>query len=263
MQIQQCLSAISLGLFVSIAAQAADDLELMTIMKEHNATGTMIIASENEPMTYIVNSERASTPLTPACTFNIVHAITAIETGILKDQNETYDWDGQIRRLDAWNKDQNLKSSFQISCVWFYQRVAEKVGKENYNTYLNKLDYGNHLFGDNLTTFWFETGSALQISPLDQIRFLQKIYHKQLPIADRTYAILQDVMTEKETPDYQIYSKSGAVVEDWVGHGWYVGYVVSKGKPWFFVTNIDINGIDDLPKRKDIAIAALKQKGII
>lgn len=240
-----------------------DDPDILHVMQEHGVEGTLIIASEDSLITYICNSARASTCLCPASTFKIANSIIAIEEGVLKDQYEMVKWDGQKHFLEAWNQDQNLKSAFKASCVWFYQELAQKIGHERYLKYFERWDYGNCLTGENITTFWLEGGGDLAITPLEQIHFLQKIYHQKLPISFRTYAILQEIMLEEVSADHKIYSKTGAATKNWVGHGWYVGYITSQKQTWFFVTNILINGIEDLSKRKAVTMAALKRKNII
>jgi beta-lactamase class D len=46
-------------------------------------------------------------------------------------------------------------------------------------------------------------------------------------------------------------------------HGWYVGYVETNQKVWFFATNLDIGNKSDAIYRKEITMEALKIKGII
>ena len=266
-QLQKILFKLCYSLlFISMTAVAADSLsddqDILEILKKNNVQGTMIIASENNQVTYVYNTKRANLRISPASTFKIANSIVAIEKGTLKDQYEIIKWDGKKRFLNAWNQDHNLKTAFRTSCVWCYQKLAKKIGKKHYLKYLAHLNYGNHFVGQDVTNFWLKE-EKLQITPLEQINFLQRIYHKKLPISAKTYDILQDIMLEEATANYKIYSKTGAATKDWIGHGWYVGYITSKERSWFFATNILINGMKDLPKRRAVTIAALKKKGII
>lgn len=268
MFVKKIISLLSILLFLVRLNAASldclrDDLEILAAMQKYDAQGTMIVSSQDDQIIYVCDSERAHTRLSPASTFKIANSIIAIEKGVLNDQYEVIKWDGQKRFLDAWNQDQNLKSAFQSSCVWFYQELAKRIGRQEYATSLKALNYGNGLIGDDITTFWLEGGGDLSITPFEQIDFLKGIYHQRFPISKRTYAILEEIMLEEEVSDYKIYSKTGAATKDWVGHGWYIGYVTVKNNTWFFVTNIKINKIDDLPKRKAVTIALLKKKGII
>ena len=66
-------------------------------------------------------------------------------------------------------------------------------------------------------------------------------------------------MIDEKNEDYIIRAKTG-----WEGkYGWYVGFVETKNDVWFFATNIDTKSKDDLIKRKEITLEALKIKGII
>lgn len=247
----------------SQANPSSDDQDIASVLKEYEADGTMIISSLDKETLYVYNHKRAEERLSPASTFKIANSIIALEEGVLKDQHEIIKWDGEKRDLDDWNKDQNMKSAFKSSCVWFYQELAKKIGKEKYLQHFDRLNYGNRLVGEEVTTFWLAGGGDLRISPFEQLEFLRKIYQKQLPIAARTYDILQDIMVDEISDNYKIYAKTGAATKNWMGHGWYVGYVTTKNKVWFFVTNISINDKQDLPKRKTITLAVLKKKGII
>ncbi len=268
MFVKKIVSILFVFLFLArldaaLLSSLPDDEDILDAMQEHDVQGTMIISSEDNQIIYIFDAERAHTPLSPASTFKIANSMIAIEEGVLKDQYEMIKWDGEKRFFDAWNQDQNLKSAFKSSCVWFYQELAKKIGGPKYEMYFELFDYGNQLLGDDITTFWLEGEGDLRITPLEQIDFLKGIYHRTLPISARTYAILQDVMLEEEGSDYQIYSKTGSATKNWIGHGWYVGYVTVKNETWFFVTNILIDGMKDLPKRKAVTIAVLNKKGII
>lgn len=258
-----CLFSSHIAVCSQTDDEVMDDPDISQILEENGVQGTVIISSLDNKTTYVHNQQRALERLSPASTFKIPNSIIALETGVIADQHEIIKWDGETRDFDTWNQDQNLKSAFKFSCVWFYQELAKKIGKATYLDYFNQLDYGNKLVGEEVTTFWLKDGGDLRISPYEQVEFLRKIYQRQLPIANRTYEILQDIMIEESTDNYQIYSKTGAATKDWIGHGWYVGYIVTNDRVWIFVTNILIDGMKDLPKRKAVTMAALKKKGII
>jgi beta-lactamase class D len=245
-----------------VHSEIHDDKDIAEILHQNNATGTVIIASQNH-IEYIFNQNRAKSLLSPASTFKIPNSIIALETGTIKDQNEIIKWDKKQYDIETWNQDQTLKTAFKYSCLPAYQYIANKIGIKNYNIFLKRLQYGTYSINqNNLRDFWLKD-KGLYISPLDQIHFLQKLYAKKLPISERTYGILKDVMLAENEKDYQIYAKTGAATENWQGHGWYVGYVIAKGKPWFFATNIDIKNYDDLPKRINITKEILHKKQII
>lgn len=114
-----------------------------------------------------------------------------------------------------------------------------------------------------MTTFWLGDAGDLKISPLEQLNFLQRVYRRQLPFSNKSFDILEDIMLEETNDNYKLYSKTGAATKDWKGHGWYIGYVEINKQVWFFVTNILIDGIKDLKKRKDVTVRVLKMKNLI
>jgi beta-lactamase class D len=264
--------AFSLVLFSSMSGYASDesrastgqmiDPELESIFNDNNVEGTIVISSQDGKKTYIHNVKRAFTRLCPASTFKIVNSLIALETEVIKDENEVIRWDGQNRFLDEWNKDQNLKTAFKNSCIWVYQRFAEKIGTDQYKKYLKKLNYGNQTPGPILTTFWLAEG-WLRITPFEQIEFLRKLVLKKHPLQNRSYEILKKVMLQEETPDYKLYWKTGAATKNWKGHGWYIGYLETRGETWLFATNILINNQEDLRMREEITRQCLIKKVLL
>lgn len=67
--------------------------------------------------------------------------------------------------------------------------IAQKIGMQKFSTYVAKFDYGNQdVSGDigennGITNSWLS--SSLEISPQEQIRFLQKLLNNQL-LVNRT-----------------------------------------------------------------------------
>jgi beta-lactamase class D len=249
------------GLTSYITPSFYEDQDIANIIKSHGVEGTMAISSLENNTNYIHNKSRANKRLSPASTFKIPHSLIAIDSQVLNNQYEKIKWDGEARFLDSWNKDQNLQSAFKSSCVWFFQKIASMVCEPRYKQYLYDFHYGNQKLGRDITTFWLD--GSLKISLMEQIDFLKSVYREELHISKKSYKILKKIMLEEENHGYKIYSKTGASTKDWKGHGWYVGYIITKNGTFFFATNIDINGFEDLDKRKKVTIAALKRKGII
>ena len=70
-------------------------------------------------------------------------------------------------------------------------------------------------------------------------------------------------MTVEQTPAYTIRAKTGWAQRTTPQTGWYIGYVESGGKVWFFATNIEIMKPENVRYRQQITMEALKLKGII
>ena len=177
-----------------------------------------------------------------------------------------FPWDGQPRRLKFWERDFNFKEAYQNSCLPCYQEIAREVGAARMNTWLDSLGYGSPVADTaNIDLFWLN--GDLKISMFDQLDFLQRLYNQQLPISERTYRIMRDVMLLEKTEEYALYGKTGWAIRNGNNNGWFVGFLETKNKVWFFATNIDPNSDFDMDKfamiRKDISHQAFKKIGII
>lgn len=259
---RKIFSLVVLLMVVTIASAAnGEDADLTDLFKSKNINGTIIISSLDGGKTHTYNDERAHTRFLPASTFKIPNTLIALEESVVTDERQIIKWDGKDRGIAAWNKDQSLETAFPSSCVWFYQELAQRVGKEKYERYLKKINYGNEQASPEVTTFWLE--GDLKISPVEQVAFLKKLYAKQYPFKPSSYELLRKLMIVEQTPTYVIRAKTGWAQSVTPQLGWFVGYVESGEMVWFFATNLDITNPEDVRLRKEITLEALKRKGII
>ncbi|MCB0742589.1 MAG: class D beta-lactamase [Ignavibacteriae bacterium] len=228
---------------------------------ESGVEGTFILYNLNEDSLKVYNQERAEKQFLPASTFKILNSLISLEVKAVKDENEIIKWDGVKRFYDAWNQDQNMKSAIKISCVWFYQELARRVGREKMQYYLDTCNYGNSKMGDKIDTFWLE--GDIRISAKEQIKFLTNFLNKTLPFSDRNFEIVKNIMLIDSTDKYKYYAKTGWTARVEREIGWYVGFVERLGETWIFAINIDMNGIDDAKYRIEITESILKQEGIL
>jgi len=181
--------------------------------------------------------ERCQTPLLPASTFKIANTLIGLETGVITGRDFTLKWDSVDRKNVSWNQDLDLKTAFQVSAFWFYQEVARRIGEKRMQAYLKKFRYGNQRISGGIDQFWLTGG--LRISPEEQVAFLQKIYHNQLPVSKRSTTILKEVMVLEKTPDYTLRGKTGWAKPPGRNIGWFVGYLEREGNVYFFATHIE------------------------
>ncbi|VAW53641.1 Class D beta-lactamase [hydrothermal vent metagenome] len=234
----------------------AEENKLEELYKLKNINGSILIESADGRVKYkynVIDKEN----FIPASTFKIPNTLIILEEGLIEDQLEIIEWDGKKREYAQWNKDQTLKSAFQYSCVWCYQRFSRKIGDEKYHAYLRKFDYGNLLTGSDISRFWLD--GELRVSVKDQIQFLRKVHDENLPIQRKHIKTLKNIMLSEENKNYKIWSKTG-----WSGKdGWYVGYLVIDNKTWFFANHIEINKKLDLAFRKYLTMESFKILDII
>lgn len=249
------------AVFLITGTAEAEHHDLAKLFSERNLNGTMIISSLDGGTEYVFNEERVNRRILPASTFKIPNTLIALDEGAIANQKEIIAWDGEDKGWSPWNKDQSLETAFPLSCVWFYQELAKRVGNKTYLSHLDKLNYGNKLTGPEITTFWLD--GDLKISAREQITFLRKLHREELPYPKKHIQLLKRIMIVDKTSQYIIRAKTGWAMRIANQHGWYVGYVETQQQVWFFTTNFDIKKKSDAAYRKEITIEALKTKGII
>lgn len=248
-------------IFLSFGHAYAEDSELANLFHEHNVEGTIVLSSIDGQTEYVHNKERAEKRFLPASTFKLPNTLIALYEGAVADEMEIIEWDGKEKGWAPWNKDHSLSTALPVSCIWFYQELAKRIGMDKYLLHLENLHYGNQKTGSDLTTFWLD--GELKISAFEQIQFLKKLYANNLPYSSDHLQLLKDLMVVERSSDYIIRAKTGWATRIANQQGWYVGYVETKGQVYFFATNVAIKKKSDAASRKNIPMKALKLKGII
>lgn len=228
---------------------------------------TGVLAFELERGTIGVSDlDRAETGFLPASTFKIPNTLIALETGVAQSLDApVFKWDGTERGfagtpVAAWNRDQALRDAFRNSAVWVYREVARRIGAERMQRFVDALDYGNRdLSGVALDTFWL-TG-RLRISALEQIRFLDRLRAKALPLSARAQTMTHEAMEHERTESYVLRGKTGWADEDDLG--WFVGWIESGKGSRLFALNIDMKNTTSAKARIEIVKAAARDIGHI
>ncbi|WP_026232024.1 class D beta-lactamase [Neolewinella persica] len=202
-----------------------------------NLTGTILLFDEGANTYHSNNFDEANTGYLPASTFKIPNTIIALETGVAASPDHLFKWDGGDRWLDAWEHDLTLKEAFAASCVPCYQEVARAVGAERMRAELDRLGYPGMVF-DSATVDNFWLGGDSRISPMEQIEFLRRIYHKELPIRPATQRAIRDIMVMEQTDDYTLSGKTGWSINGEDNNGWFVGFVARGDEVYYFATNV-------------------------
>lgn len=236
------------------------------IIDSNNVSGSILIY-DVEKETYFSNDfERAGTGFLPASTFKVPNSMIGLETGILKDENHLFKWDGEPRRLKQWNADLTLAEAYQVSCVDCYQEVARAIGAKRMNEYLKKFEYGNMEVADSMIDmFWLE--GDFEISQKQQITFLKRFYNKSLPISAKTDSIMRKIMVLDDNEDYKLSGKTGWAVRNGNNIGWFIGFIEKDGKVYYIATNItplDQNSTKDFARiRVGVGLEAFEQLSIL
>lgn len=231
---------------------------------QFNVTGSFILYDEKNDQIVFYNKPQSQQWFTPASTFKICNSLIGLETGVVKDENFIFAWDSVIRQNPDWNKDQDLKSAFQNSTVWYYQEIARRVGGKKMKSWLDSAGYGNADTSGGIDKFWLTGG--LKITPLQQIDFLRKLQNDQLPFSKRSMDIVKKIMVVKDSANIVIRAKTGWGTQDTTDIGWYVGYIQTPDNIYYFsncIQSSDFNNPRFSRARMDIVYLILDELGIL
>ncbi len=131
------------------------------------------------------------------------HALAALDARVV-DPDEVLTYDGTGNWPEAARHDQTLASALQHSVVWYFQRMAQRLGAEREAEYLRRFGYGNMDSTGSLTSFWI--GGSLQITPEEQAAFWVTLYRHELPIAP---SIIDVVLSRLVEPPGVIVTAAG------------------------------------------------------
>jgi len=218
------------------------------------------------------------TRLSPASTFKIPHALAALDAGVVSGPDATFTWDGVPRAYESWRRDHTLASAMRNSVLWYFQRIAEKLGIAREREYLKRFEYGNADPSSGLTTFWL--GESLLISPDEQQRFLLRLFDDHLPVTRAAMKTVRQILVQPrdrvvnaigEHPfagpwpsDAVVSAKTGSAT-DRAGRAvrWLVGHVQRGSRAWIFVSAV--TGSDETPPLAavDLAAKSLREEGVL
>lgn len=206
------------------------------------------------------NNDRASEAFLPASTFKILHTLIALQSSVVT-KDEVFKWDGVKRNYAPWNRDLTLEQAFRHSAIWVFQRIAERIGRERMQNYVDLVGYGNGDISGRLDSFWLDGG--LRITPRQQIWFLAHLYRNDLPFSSAHMEYVKRLMRRDSGKGWTMHAKSGWAQRVTPQVGWLVGWVEKDGSPWFFATNVEIDQRSDAAKRYELTEKRLRELGVI
>lgn len=204
-----------------------------------NASDNCFIALENG---HVVKQEGPSEIRhSPYSTFKIAISLMGFDSEILTSsqnplitfspeiQKDFDKWYGPQKKFPTmlfWPLDQTPLSWMRYSVVWYSQYVTKELGRDKFQNYVNALDYGNKDVSgtlpkkEGLLESWLN--SSLQISPLEQVTFLEKLSSLNLPVSQHAQKETIKIMRmETIWDDWKMFGKTGGGKQE----GWFVGWV--------------------------------------
>lgn len=257
-----------LGCFIAVMqlplySQKIIEKDLTSHFDRYGVKGCFMLYNEANDEFIVHDSVTCDSGYIPASTFKIPHALIALEEKLVADTSQVIPWNGVQNPVQTWNQDQTLKTSLKYSCVWVYSGFAEKLKIDDYYRYVDEFDYGNKDLKGPTNRFWLV--GSFRISARQQIEFLSKFYHYQLPVSERSVNMVKDCLVIEKTNEYTLSAKTGGgVLSDTDYVMWFVGYLERDGKVYFYAMNFRSGNFEKTASfRYEITKSILKELGLI
>lgn len=229
--------------------------------RSRSIDGAFLLHAVHDDTWLVHDSARADQGFLPASTFKIPNSLIALETAVIRDENEILKWDGVKRDVEAWNQDHCMRTAIAVSAVWFYQELARRIGEKRMREWVERIGYGNRDTSGQIGMFWLTGG--LRITPRQQVEFVQRLYADELPFSERSRRIVKDILVLERTDAYVLRGKTGFAAPGGVGVGWFVGWVERGSRAWVFASNVAMKEGVDIALRKSLALEILADLGLI
>ena len=235
--------------------------DLQKAFREAGVRGTFALLDVKRGRTTVVDRRRAEQRLIPASTFKIPHSLIALETRVIEDEDEVIPYGGQPQPFPEWEQDMNLRDAVRTSNVPVFQTLARRIGAERERRWVNRLHYGDREIGTVVDRFWLD--GPLEISAVEQTRFLSRLARQQLPASKHNQLTVRDLLKVEEKDGYALFAKTGWGMSTEPGIGWWVGWVERGDDLYTFALNIDIEADGDTAKRVPLARTLLQTLDVL
>ena len=234
-----------------------------------NQDCTFVLKRERDSNYRVINKSRANEALSPFSTFKIPNTLIALDTGAVENLEQKLSYDKQKYPTQKWwpaiwhQKPLVIREAFQNSAVPIYQQIATEVGEKRMTSYIEGFQYGNRDISSGIDTFWLN--GSLKISAAEQVNFLQRLFHEQLPVSNQSISLLKQIMLVKQTDNYRLYAKTGGGgISEGNYLGWYVGVVETNSDRYYFATNVSDSTFGKVQKKRiEVAMQQLKMLNVI
>lgn len=205
---------------------------LLMILTAQISYANCFIAFEQDKL--LVQEGECEKRYAPESTFKIALALMGFDSGVFIDEsNPNWPCNHCNYYINVCKSDHNPHGWMRDSCLWYSQILTLKLGKDKFQDYITKFNYGNKDLSGGITEAWIS--NSLQISPMEQVKFLQKITQQELPVSKTSYEKSKNIMYILEmSGGWKLYGKTGSGKQ----HGWFVGYIEKNGRDIQFASHI-------------------------
>ncbi len=206
--------------------------------------GSFVLYDSKNDSWKIHDMEHASLRVSPNSTYKLYDALFGLEEGVITPENSAVAWSGESYPFDAWNADQTLQSAMSASVNWYFQTIDERLGAASVSRYVREIGYGNEAVHGDFPAYWME--SSLKISPIEQVELLIKLQQNRFGFSEKNIDAVKDAIRLSDSDAGTLYGKTGTGrVNGKDINGWFIGFVESGGRTYFFAANIGTGNDDD------------------
>lgn len=243
----------------AFAKEIVERADLAALFQRYKLRGTFAAFDVTADRFVVFDLRRARHRMIPASTFKIANSLIALETGVVKDENEIIPFGGKPQPFKDWERDMSMREAIKGSVVPIYHELARRIGLERYREWLPRLEYGNCEVGNVVDRFWLD--GPLMISAIEETEFAARLALKRLAASQRSQEIVRDILRLETVGGATLYAKTGwgqAVKPD---VGWLAGWVERGAGVHAFALNVDLGGAADAAKRIPLAKELLSAVG--
>ena len=234
---------------------------------EFNVDGMFVLYSLKNKQYTFYNPRLYGQPISPASTFNILLTLIGLQEGVIRDE----------KSLLAPTNNTTLEYAFKHNADSCFISLSALIGQKKIQYWLTKINYGNQSTAGEKSRFWIN--GLLQITPEQQLGFVQQLYREELPFSKKAFSIVKKLMDETMNArlGIKIFGKRGSnklykenkytgnLYKDDSYNGWFVGYAEGASDTFFFVNYIRSPQLDHptiVMAQKEIVFKIIKALGI-
>jgi beta-lactamase class D len=224
------------------------------------------------------DDKACATRLAPASTFKIPHALVGLETGVIT-ASTVYQWDGTPHPdQPEWDHSHTVLTALRPSALWFFQRMAPKIGAARMRGWLERLHYGNADTSGDVKYYWLN--GHLRVTPDEQVAFLDQFFRGTLPFRADSQRMIRDALEQRPgtvqnargvhamdgrwDAATRLIAKTGAMTgSDGQAVSWLVGQLSAAGRFYVFASAVWKNGDVDGLEGARLAVRTFIERGLI
>jgi len=186
--------------------------------------------------------------VSPASTFKLPLAVMGYDSGILVDREKPmWEWPGSIAADFRGVRNGTPLTWQSHSLVWYSRELTRTLGRSRLERYVHQFEYGNVDVSrgpgntEGFSSSWI--GGSLEISPLEQVRFIERLLANKLPASTHAQKSTIAIVPQfQASGGWTVHGKTGSTwVHDRKGKaqkdqpiGWFVGWAQREGRTVIF-----------------------------